>query len=113
MGLGCTCGIGWSLCLHVTIWGDGLVKKKARLRSHNRINVVGLLFIFSHLQLGLLHPLGFILLDIPGPVGGGRKGTQKYHGPNLVGSFNGNFVGPTAAFGRPEGLSKESKDMQL
>ena len=113
MGLGCTCEIGWSLCLHVTIRGAGLVKKKARLRSHDRVNVVGLLFIFSHVQLGLVHPLGFILLDIPGPVGGGRKGTQKFYGPNLVGSLIVIFVCPTAAFGRPEGLSKESKDMQL
>ena len=37
-----------------------------------------------------MHPLGFILLDIPGPVGGGRKDMQKYLGLNL-GFLYGHF----------------------
>ena len=60
-----------------------------------------------------MHPLGFILLDIPGPVGGGGRTCKNTQGLSWKVLLKVIFVCPTAAFGRPEGMSKESKDMQL
>ena len=112
MGLGCTCGIGQSLCLHVTIWGAGLVKKRKLGLEATIVLMWQGCYLYSHMcsrDSCILLGSSYLIFQVQWE-GGGRtcKNTLDLTWQVLYGHFSMSYSGVWTTGGYVERVERHA-----